>query len=107
MPLGGKRELRVGDAFPTVFAATPFDWAPSAPVMSTDRCYIDVTCVCRKRGDTVYCVELDEGQKVSVPRSSIFMTEDQAKTVKEEIAVASPMKTTPQRITDVSLGESM
>jgi hypothetical protein len=51
-------------------------------------------------------VELDDGDLITVSRSSLFMTEDQAKILRETLATASPIKSTPHRVADVSLGES-
>ncbi|XP_069700537.1 TP53-binding protein 1-like isoform X2 [Periplaneta americana] len=56
----------------------------------------------KKRSNYMYSVELDEGNVVSVTRSSLFMTEDQAKILRETVVAASP-KTTPHRKADVTL----
>lgn len=54
----------------------------------------------------MYAVELDDGDFVTVSRSSVFMTEDQARILREMmVATPSPMKST-NRMADVSLGES-
>jgi hypothetical protein len=54
----------------------------------------------------MYDVELDDGDFVTVSRSSVFMTEDQARILREMmVATPSPMKST-NRMADVSLGES-
>jgi hypothetical protein len=53
----------------------------------------------------MYSVELDDGEFVTASRSSLFMTEDQAKILRETVVTASPMKST-HHAADVSLGES-
>lgn len=53
----------------------------------------------------MYSVELDDRVFVTVSRSSLFMTEDQAKILRETVLTASPMMST-HRMADVSLGES-
>jgi hypothetical protein len=53
----------------------------------------------------MYTVELDDGDFVTVSRSSLFMTEDQAKILRETVAMPLPTKS-PHHKSDVSLGES-
>ncbi|XP_021929935.1 uncharacterized protein LOC110834765 isoform X3 [Zootermopsis nevadensis] len=56
----------------------------------------------KKHTDVMYSVELDNGVFVTVSRSSLFMTEDQAKILRETVLTASPMMST-HRMADVSL----
>jgi hypothetical protein len=51
----------------------------------------------------MYIVELDDGSFVTVSRSSLCMTEDQAKILREMVAT-SPTKSLHRA--DISLGES-
>jgi hypothetical protein len=53
----------------------------------------------------MYSVELDDGDFVTVSRSSLFMTEDQAMILRENVVTASPVTST-HHMADVSLGES-
>lgn len=57
----------------------------------------------RKPTDIMYSVELDDGDFVTVSRSSLFMTEDQAKILRERVSVPVPTKS-PHHKADVSLG---
>jgi hypothetical protein len=59
----------------------------------------------RKPNDIMYSVELDDGDLVTVSRSSLFMTEDQAKILRERVAIPLPTKS-PHYKADVSLGEN-
>jgi hypothetical protein len=53
----------------------------------------------------MYSVELDDGDFVTVSRSSLFMTEDQAKILRESVSIPVPTKS-PHHKADVSLGEN-
>jgi hypothetical protein len=53
----------------------------------------------------MYSVELDDGGFVTVSRSLLFMTEDQAKILRETVAIPLPTKS-PHHKADISLGEN-
>lgn len=57
-----------------------------------------------KCDDAVYTVELDDNSSVVVSRSSLCMTEDQAKILREVVATLLPTKSLHRA--DISLGES-
>lgn len=50
-------------------------------------------------------MELDDGGCVTVSRSSLFMTEDQAKILRETVAMPLPTKS-PHHKADISLGKN-
>lgn len=59
----------------------------------------------RKPTDIMYSVELDDGNFVTVSRSRLFMTEDQAKILRESVSIPVPAKSHHHKA-DVSLGEN-
>jgi hypothetical protein len=59
----------------------------------------------RKHIDVLYSVELDDGDCVTVSRSALFMTEDQAKILRETVALPLPTKSS-HRKADISLGKN-
>ncbi|PNF40572.1 hypothetical protein B7P43_G06756 [Cryptotermes secundus] len=61
-----------------------------------------IVTVQKKPTDIMYSVELDDGNFVAVPRSSLFMTEDQAKILRESVSIPVPTKS-PHHKADVSL----
>jgi hypothetical protein len=65
-----------------------------------------LSLIFRKPTDIMYSVELDDGDLVTVSRSSLFMTEDQAKILRERVAIPLPTKSRHPKA-DVSLGENI